>query len=442
MGVLETRLMDFDKLLLLNVEEGVVPQAQTDSSFIPYYLRKSYSMQTSDERATVYAYNFFRLLSRTGHSTLLFTSTDGAGQSKGMSRFIMQMLVSPEFEVTKAQLKELSVLEPMDEERLGTSGTRLMDVQDSYYISPSALNTYITCPRLFCFNYIQGIRGADEDEKIFGSATIGTFVHNTMLYLYRTHLHCDNTKPVPVNPDEIEQILTHESWLEQALAFAYDEANKDWEKHHPGEKNHYKPNEHRPEKSTIMTYVRNILQRDKADAAQYGLKVYLLEAERYFDVEVPEVGAVRTGGRIDRVDIIGQEGNERIRVIDYKSGNYNASKLTSLDGVNALMDKPDKGYIRQTLIYSHALMASDKHKQPIEPNVFYCSKPLEDSKTTLTIARQPLTNYREVQQDFIESLQTKMQEVMTVDHFPPCEEGKCPVYCAFFSTCGRKPKEN
>ena len=84
MGVLETRLLDFDKLLLLNVEEGVLPQTQADNSFIPYYLRKSYSMQTPDERATVYAYNFFRLLSRAGHSTLLFASADAGSNSKGM----------------------------------------------------------------------------------------------------------------------------------------------------------------------------------------------------------------------------------------------------------------------------------------------------------------------------------------------------------------------
>ena len=454
MGVLETRLMDFDKLLLLNVEEGVVPQTRADASFIPYYLRKSYSMQTSDERATVYAYNFFRLLSRAGHSTLLFTSTDGAGQSKGMSRFIMQMIVSPEFDVTKAQLKESGVLEPVDEKRLGTVGVKMMDqltVQNGrvmrqdgipFTLSPSALNTYITCPRLFCFNYIQGVRDGDEDEKIFGSSTIGTLVHDSMLYLYRTYLHCDNSRPVPVQPDEIEQILHHEDWLEQALKYAYDEANKKWAKRHAGETNHFCQQDHRPEQSTIMTYLRNILQRDRADAAQYGLKIYLLEEDRYFDVEVPNIGKVNTGGRIDRVDFIGRDGNETIRVIDYKSGTYYANKLSMQETVDKLMDKPDKGYIRQTLVYCHALMVNDKHTEPIEPNVFYCSKPLEGAKTQLSINRKPVTDYRELETEFIKGLQTKMEQMLTVDYFPACEEGKCPSYCAFFDTCGRRPKEN
>ena len=317
MGVLETRLLDFDKLLLLNVEEGVVPQTQADSSFIPYYLRKAYSMQTSDERATVYAYNFFRLLSRAGHSTLLFTSTDAAN-SKGMSRFIMQMLVSDRFQVTKGQLKEQSAIEPIDEARLNTSGTSLLDTlhvtngrvmgaeDKPYCLSPSALNTYLTCPRLFCFTYIQGVRQPDEDEKIFGAATIGTFVHNAMQYLYETHLGCSNDKKVTISPDDIDRILQDEKKIDEAMIHAYEKANQQWEVHHPGEKEHYKAAEHRSEQSTIRTYIQNILERDRADAA-LGLQIYLLEADRYVEVEVPEVGRIKMGGRIDRVDILGAE---------------------------------------------------------------------------------------------------------------------------------------
>ena len=114
MGVLETRLLDFDRLLLLNVEEGVIPQRQTDCSFIPFYLRKAWHMQTPDERATVYAYNFFRLLSRAGETTILYISADTSEGGRGMSRFVMQLLYSSEFEITRQTLQESAVLTPMD----------------------------------------------------------------------------------------------------------------------------------------------------------------------------------------------------------------------------------------------------------------------------------------------------------------------------------------
>ena len=452
MGVLETRLLDFDKLLLLNVEEGVVPQTQADSSFIPYYLRKAYSMQTSDERATVYAYNFFRLLSRAGHSTLLFTSTDAAN-SKGMSRFIMQMLVSDRFQVTKGQLKEQSAIEPIDEARLNTSGTSLLDTlhvtngrvmgaeDKPYSLSPSALNTYLTCPRLFCFTYIQGVRQPDEDEKIFGAATIGTFVHNAMQYLYETHLGCSNDKKVTISPDDIDRILQDEKKIDEAMIHAYEKANPQWEAHHPGEKGHYKAAEHRSEQSTIRTYIQNILERDRADAA-LGLQIYLLEADRYVEVEVPEVGRIKMGGRIDRVDILGAPGAQKMRIIDYKSGKFETSKLSVREGVEVLMDKPEKGYIRQTFIYSHALMETEKEPMVIEPNLYFCSRPLPGARTTLSFNNKALTDYRDVDGVFMEKLTQKAQEVLTVREFPPCEEDKCPKYCPFFMTCGRKMKEN
>ena len=450
MGVLETRLLDFDKLLLLNVEEGVVPQTQADSSFIPYYLRKAYSMQTSDERATVYAYNFFRLLSRAGHSTLLFTSTDAAN-SKGMSRFIMQMLVSDRFQVTKGQLKEQSAIEPIDEARLNTSGTSLLDTlhvtngrvmgaeDKPYSLSPSALNTYLTCPRLFCFTYIQGVRQPDEDEKIFGAATIGTFVHNAMQYLYETHLGCSNDMKVTISPDDIDRILQDEKKVDEAMIHAYEKANKQWEVHHPGEQEHYKAAEHRSEQSTIRTYIQNILERDRADAA-LGLQIYLLEADRYVDVEVPEVGQIKMGGRIDRVDIVGGPGAQKMRIIDYKSGKFDTSKLSVREGVEVLMDKPEKGYIRQTFIYSHALMETEKEPMVIEPNLYFCSRPLPGARTTLSFNNKALTDYRDVDGVFMEKLTQKAQEVLTVREFPPCEEDKCPKYCPFFMTCGRKVK--
>ena len=443
MGVLETRLLDFDKLLLLNVEEGIIPQTQADNSFIPYYLRKAYSMQTSDERATVYAYNFFRLLNRAGHSTLLFTTTDGGDKSKGMSRFIMQMLVSPEFNVTKVQLKEQSVLQPVDEALLGTTDVSYAGKS----LSPSALNTYITCPRLFCFNQIQGVRGADEDDVLFGASTLGSFVHYMMEYLYKDHLGCKNGKLTPVSPDSIEQILADETILETALQHAYDKANEEWSEHHEGETHHFDKAEHRPEKSVIITYVRHILERDKEDA-EVGLKIYLLEQRRYSHITLADGTEIASGGIIDRVDVYGAGNNEVMRVIDYKSGKYESGKLVLGSSVETMMNHSKKDYIRQVLIYCQALIENGdnviddgKKTLPVVPNLYFCSRVLAGEKTGLVVNAQKhemLGCYQDVQTEFVTQLTAKVQEIKDKTAFPPCEDGKCPVYCRFLTICGRK----
>lgn len=449
MGVLETRMLDFDKLLILNVEEGVLPQKQADCSFIPYYLRKAYSMQTSDERATVYAYNFFRLLSRAGHSTLLFTTPDGAENSKGMSRFIIQMLVCPqEFSVRKMRLEEPSILTQIDDERLHTEGTSILSLlekrQDGilyrreegtrFTLSPSALNTYIACPRKFCLQYIQGLRETEKEEIRFSPATLGSFVHNAMLYLYRDYLQCEKTK-VSISPNSIEQILADEALLETALAQAYELMNAEWAEKHDGERNHYVPEQHLPEKPVIIQFVRNVLERDKIDAEK-GLQIYLLEKDRKCDIEIDGVGVIQTGGRIDRVDITGTGDGRIMRVVDYKSGKYDEKDLSAM--MEKIMVEKDAKYMRQTLLYSQAVSAHEKCVGTIEPNLFFCSRSLIGQKTTITIDEQEVHDYRTIQTEFMSALKAKIQEVMTTTHFPPCDEKECPSYCPFMELCRRK----
>ena len=431
MGVLETRMMNFDKLLILNVEEGVVPQHQTDNSFIPYYLRKAYSMQTPDEKATIYAYNFFRLLSRTDSSTLLYTTTDGAENSKGMSRFIMQMLVSSEFSVTKQQLQEPSILPEIDDNRLGTSGTSLVSLlekgkdgmmrrkghKEPYSLSPSALNTYIQCPRMFCLQYIQGYRGEEKEEAQFTSAELGTFVHASMEYLYTHYIIGKQPLPVRISPDQIEAISDRQH-LDEALQEAYVAVNRKWAEKHDGEENHYVASQHLSENEMIIRFVLNILERDKEDAA-VGLQIELLEKPKYFDVEVPEVGTIRTGGIIDRLDIYGAAGQEVIRVVDYKSGKYSPDRLSA--GMDKLMMSPEKNYVRQTLMYSHAVKANadEDDKRPIEPNLFFCSHKLAGLPTTVTVDKAKVEDYRTIQDAFLPALQEKMHEILTVTEGTP-----------------------
>lgn len=437
MGVLETRLLDFDRLLLLNVEEGIIPQKQVDNSFIPFYLRKAYHMQTSDEKATIYAYNFFRLLSRAGHSTLLYASADTSEGGKGMSRFILQMLYSPQFNVQKLRLEEPNTL-TMRELVLPTT-------QRAHFkrLSPSALNTYISCPYQFYLQYVLGIRPKEEEAVLFKSNTKGSFVHHTMEHIYREYLHCDGKSLVRTSPDEIEAVRTSEQRLDEALLASYDSMNKEWMKDYPDEPNHYLPEYHRAENVEIKGFVKNILERDREDA-KIGLYVYRLEHPYYFSVPIDGVGDIEVGGKVDRLDIYGSEGNQHLRIVDYKSGGYNDKthdeKMSS--SWEDMMDSDQKAYVRQTLIYSHAVNENDNQGLPIEPQLFFCKRKLTDIVTTIDVAGETVHDYSTIKDTFFQALQTKIKQILDATDFPKCEPDQCPSYCPFITFCGRKNKES
>jgi len=160
-------------------------------------------------------------------------------------------------------------------------------------------------------------------------------------------------------------------------------------------------------------------------------------------VEIDGIGTIQTGGKIDRLDIYGAPGNETLRIVDYKSGGYNdrthAEKMSAT--WDDLMSSEEKGYVRQTMIYSHAVMMEDKTGLPIEPNLYFCRRKLNDIVTTLDVENETVHDYRTIQTPFYEALQTKIKEVLTTAEFPRCEENKCPSFCPFFRLCGRQPKD-
>ncbi len=93
MGVLETRNLDFRNLIMLSLDEGQLPKAGGDSSFIPYNLGKAFGMTTIEHKNAVYAYYFYRLIQRAENVTLLYNiSSDGLNRGE-MSRFMLQFLV-------------------------------------------------------------------------------------------------------------------------------------------------------------------------------------------------------------------------------------------------------------------------------------------------------------------------------------------------------------
>ena len=105
------------------------------------------------------------------------------------------------------------------------------------------------------------------------------------------------------------------------------------------------------------------------------------------------------------------------------------------------MESDEKGYVRQTLIYSHAVTFNDRIGLPVEPHLYFCRRKLNDIETTIDIDGVTVTDYASIRSSFYDALRVKAKEVLTATEFPLCEEGQCPAFCPFFALCGRKPQE-
>ena len=413
MGVLETRTLDFNHLLLLNVEEGVIPAHQPDKSFLPYYLRKAYGLQTHDERASVYAYNFFRLLQRAEDVTIVFSQSQTSMTKKSMSRFVMQMLVWPEeFEVSKFTLTESNTLQPAKtievpegtdwvSARHQTSDIKhqtsdikhqTSDIKhQTLSLSPSAIGTFYTCKRKFYLSYILGLDEEDEQEVIFSNRTLGLFVHEAVHYLYEHHCHCDGKSAKKISPNQVEQLNTPEKRFE-ALEHAYRRLNDTYKADHEGAADIYFMDQHAMENRVIDKYIERVLDRDRYDAEHCGLTILMLEQPIYTTISLPlsEESDIKhqtsdikhqtsnikhqtsnikhyasadgqkadldisVGGIVDRMDKIGGLNGlpEVTRIVDYKCGKFVPAKMSAHSEDLCTPGKKDTDYVRQTMLYS------------------------------------------------------------------------------------------
>ncbi|MFA5780947.1 MAG: hypothetical protein WC868_01610, partial [Bacteroidales bacterium] len=92
MGMLETRALDFENIIILSVNEGILPSGRFQSTFIPYDIKKEMGLNTYKQKESIFAYHFYRLLQRAKNIHIIYnTQADDFGSGE-KSRFITQIV--------------------------------------------------------------------------------------------------------------------------------------------------------------------------------------------------------------------------------------------------------------------------------------------------------------------------------------------------------------
>ena len=315
MGLLETRALDFENLIILSLNENILPRAKHDNSILPYDLKKFHSLPGSKERDAVMANHFFRLIQRAKSVHLVYAPiSDGFGAGE-KSRFLLQL---------KEELKQAQIGNRRFKIPLGTKiADNLVVKNELFYtvlekyltnkgLSVSALNKFIRCPLDFYYTYICGLRDEEDVEEEIEDSSMGQIVHQVLEEIYspliNQNLDCDFLKSQRSEVRKMTEYLFMKH-LNQNELHGMNYLSKE----------------------IAITQIEKVLTSDINDL-ELGSTIQLLGTEEVVSVPFEydhnkKAIPIKLNGTIDRID----KRNGTVRVMDYKTGSVSAESVKSLN---------------------------------------------------------------------------------------------------------------
>ncbi len=430
MGVLETRALDFDRLIILSVNEGIFPSHHTVGSFIPYNLRRGFGLPTYEHQDSVWAYHFYRLLHRTNHVNLLYDTRSGGMQTGEVSRYIHQLryhynvplqdkLVvynvasshTPPVEVRKTE----EVMRKLEAFRRG--GSRAL--------SASTLNTYLDCPLKFYFSVVEKVQEEEEVSETLESSTFGSILHKVLEVLYQPL--CGHV----VTADLLKRIRQDKEQMTRVIREAFAELFFRNTKAVPLTGQRFLEGE------MIRKYAVKVFERDgRLTPFTYR------ESEKRISALFPLTDGteVQLKGFIDRID----EVDGVLRLVDYKSGKGSTMFTT----VESLFDKEAKDRAKAVMqVFMYGWMYSrlpEGNAKPVQPVIYYMRTLFEqafDPVIYQSVARgqsTPVTDFAMYAADYERALQGCLDELFdpSIPFVQTTEEKVCG-WCPFAAICGK-----
>ena len=474
MGVLETRNLDFDHVLLLSCNEGNLPKGITDTSFIPYSIRKAYDLTTADHKVDIYRHYFRRLLQRASDVTILYNNSTSDGKTSEMSQFMHQLLVESPHPIT---LKTLQAgLQPTwSQQQPVIKSPEVIETLRHRFsekpLSPSALSLYLRCPLQFFYRYAAGLDEYKEEDPM-DSRLFGNIFHKAAQLLYSafTDMEDVTSNNLSLRKHSARGGTTSQDVFERkvitVVCRAVDEAIK-LELFHIEDPMAKMPPLNGLQlinREVIIKYLRQLLEIDRRLAP---FTILALETPLYAD----SATTIKIGGIVDRIDKISlPDGSERIRVVDYKTS---STRLKPLPDVAAIFDpaniKYHSDYYLQAILYAclveekaflnqteDSVVSFKKHsarggttsqdvfernntvgKITISPCLLFIQHAGTDNyDPTLILGNTPITDITEIKDEFMHHLNDLLTEIFDIDTpFHPTKERTRCKSCPFHTLC-------
>ncbi|GGE69758.1 PD-(D/E)XK nuclease superfamily protein [Pedobacter psychrotolerans] len=404
MGLLETRNLNFDKVVILGFNEGIIPKSSIGNSFIPDSIRRVYGLPVLENLDAISSYMVYRLMQRAKNINFVYNSLTDESTTGEASRILKQLEYESGFGFTYHELNLDVKTEPFKEVRIEkTNNVFIQETLQKYLdkkkvLSPSALTQYISNPIDFFFNYIAGIKEPKEVSAVVEANEIGSILHKVMEYFYQDLMKAEIT---------LERIKAKRKQIPALIEKAFNAVMFN----HPDKVMEYKGMQ-KVILSIVDAYVNIIVNQDES---QTPFHIISLEQKVEAEINFPLNGkdaSVKIFGYIDRVDI--KDGVTKI--VDYKTG---SDKLTFKD-VTELFNSDGKHINKalvQTLLYTYAY-EQFSGKTFVEPNL-YVVKTMAVDGVWFKSGRQTLSGeyLEEIKPEFLAELRKKLTELFESPYF-------------------------
>jgi CRISPR/Cas system-associated exonuclease Cas4 (RecB family) len=428
MGILETRVLDFDNLLILSMNEGIFPHTAPPNSSIPYNIRKGFGLPTIDNQDSIFAYYFYRLIHRANNVTLVWSSSDASKQAGEMSRFLHQLyyeypgIVQNDTYVQTAGIKAAPEIHSEKNKDVMLLLSEYLE-GGKLALSPSALSTYIECPLRFYFKYLAGAKEPKNISEELDPRIFGNLFHQTVEALYKPYIGKKITRndlENIANPGKVAKTL--ENIFAQNVPFIKQNTNVFVDLQ----------GKNSLVFEVLMRYLAGFFENEKKNTP---FTIKGLEYNMYMIFSSPSGKRIKLEGNIDRLD----EKDGITRVIDYKTGK-GTNRIAAVKDLFNTTKHSDIKATFQTLLYS--LMVAEAVTSPlnIQPGVVWMRKLFTDTDTSLYLQaprqkKEPLTlslveaDYREALGNLLDELFDEKVPFRQTEHQENCG------YCIFKEIC-------
>lgn len=345
MGILESRTLDFKNLIILSMNEGIIPIQKRSATLIPNDVKKQFGLPTQFHNDAIYAYHFYRLIQRAENVFLIYNTESSVVGANEKSRFINQ--IELELKKYSDNIKIHTYIESLP--LIYGSMNNIIKIEKTDHIyrqllenaesgfSPTSLTNYLTCSLRYYFEKILNLQAIQEPQETIEANTLGLAIHEVLEDIYA---ESKNTKS-PVKLSTLSHALSNcEALLMEKFRKIYSDGDLSYGKNLITVK-------------VALKFIQRFLQLQIHEIKENNSVIQIIDTEKLLNwalkiesnKQIIEIKLKGTADRIDTVDNI-------LRIVDYKTGMVN-EKDVKIASMEEIVEKSDKSKAFQLLMYAY-----------------------------------------------------------------------------------------